>query len=311
MLALLSVLQNGQEFSGAELARRLETSPRTLRRDVERLRELGYPVQTQAGPGGYYRLVAGSAMPPLLLNDDEAVAVGLGLRLAAQVSLGESADDAASGALRKLEQVLPARLRRTMAAVLEATETGAGRAPAEVRIEVLSAVGRAIQRRERIRFVYTDREGAASRRDVEPYRQVLSRQRWYLLAWDLERHGWRTFRLDRISDVEATGRNFAPRRLPADTAAEYVEASFREPRIRAVITFHAPIDQVGNRFFPRDGVLESIDDARCRYTAWVDSLEWLAVIVAIRGIDFTVEQPPEFTEYCRELSGLLARAATS
>ncbi|WP_205857562.1 helix-turn-helix transcriptional regulator, partial [Phytoactinopolyspora endophytica] len=211
MLALLSALQSGQAFNGAELARKLTTSPRTLRRDVERLRELGYPVQTQTGPGGFYRLVAGSAMPPLLLSDDEAVAVGLGLRLASRMSLAAPADVAADGALRKLERVLPARLRRMLTAVLDATEAPAVPSPATVPLELLTALGQAIQQRRTVRFRYRDRQGESTRREAEPYRQVLSRQRWYLLAWDVERNDWRTFRLDRISDVAATERYFRPR----------------------------------------------------------------------------------------------------
>lgn len=298
MLQLLSALQTGRTWGGAELARRLDTSMRTLRRDVDRLRELGYPVEARPGPGGHYRLVAGTAMPPLLLDDDEAVAVAVGLRLVAES--GESA-------LRKLEQVLPARLRRKVAAVHATTETTAR---PTVSPGLLSLVGAAAQHHERLVFDYRSRGGTASSRRVEPYRQVLSRRRWYLLAWDLDKVEWRTFRLDRLADARTTGERFTPRELPAETAAAYLDAKLKEPHHRAVITFLAPAAEVADRLPDRDGTLEPLGEAHCRYTTWVDSFEWLAMITAISGLDFRVEEPAGFVDYCRVLRDRLDRAVT-
>ena len=310
MLALLSTLQDGRTWSGTDLAARLDTSPRTLRRDIDRLRELGYPVQARPGPGGHYQLVAGTAMPPLLLDDDEAVAIAVGLRLAA--GTGTQIDDeagAASRALRKLEQVLPARLRRKVTALHRATET-APSPGAAVSTRLLSLVGTAAEHHERLVFGYRSRHGEPSERRVEPYRQVLAGRRWYLLGWYLDRGGWRTFRLDRVTGARTTGERFAPRELPAASAAEYLDAALKAPRHRAVLTFLAPVQQLTGRLAHQDGTLEPIDAGRCRYTTWVDSFEWLAVTTAILGVDFRVEEPPGFAEYCAELRDRLGRAAT-
>jgi predicted DNA-binding transcriptional regulator YafY len=308
MLALLSRLQDGRTWSGPDLASRLGTSPRTLRRDVDRLRELGYPVQARPGPGGHYQQVAGTAMPPLLLDDDEAVAIVVGLRLAAgtRTPLDDEAG-AAPRALRKLEQVLPARLRRTVTALHRATETAAAPGPA-VSTRLLSLVGRAATQHERLAFDYRSRDGAPTQRRVEPYRQVLAGRRWYLLAWDIERGDWRTFRLDRVTDARTTGERFAPRELPAESAAAYLDAALKAPRHRAVLTFLAPYERLADRLAHQDGTLEPIDDTRCRYTTWVDSFEWLAMSVAILGEEFRVEEPTGFAEYCAELSGRFGRA---
>jgi predicted DNA-binding transcriptional regulator YafY len=312
MLALLSTLQNGRTWSGRDLAARLRTSPRTLRRDVERLRELGYPVQARPGPGGHYRLVAGTAMPPLLLDDDEAVAIAVGLRLAASTRArpdDEPDDDAAARALRKLEQVLPARLRHTVTTVHSATE--AAPAPgAVVSTRLLSLVGTAAEQHERLVFDYRSRSGEPTRRRVEPYRQVLAGRRWYLLGWDLDRADWRTFRLDRVTAARTTGERFTPRPLPAESAAAYLDAALKAPRHRAVLTFLAPVERMADRIGHQDGVLEPLGADRCRYTTWVDSFEWLAVVTATLGVEFRVEEPAGFVEYCAQLRDRLDRAAT-
>jgi predicted DNA-binding transcriptional regulator YafY len=313
MLVLLSTLQDGRTWSGPDLAARLGTSPRTLRRDVDRLRELGYPVQARPGPGGHYRLVAGTAMPPLLLDDDEAVAIAVGLRLAAstrtQVDDGEG-NDSASRALRKLEQVLPARLRHKVTTVHRATET-APVAGAAVSTRLLSLVGTAAEQHERLLFGYRSRDGAVTDRRVEPYRQVLAGRRWYLLGWDLDRADWRTFRLDRVTDARTTGERFAPRDLPAESAAAYLDAALKAPRHRAVLTFLAPAERLADRIGHQDGALEPIDAGRCRYTTWVDSFEWLAITTAILGVEFRVEEPAGFTEFCAQLAERLGRATTA
>jgi predicted DNA-binding transcriptional regulator YafY len=310
MLALLSTLQDGRSWSGSDLAARLGTSPRTLRRDVDRLRELGYPVQARPGPGGHYQLVAGTAMPPLLLDDDEAVAIAIGLRLAAGVrtQLDDEAG-AASRALRKLEQVLPARLRRKVTALHRATETAPAPGVA-VSTRLLGLVGTAVEQHERLVFGYRSRNGVASERRVEPYRQVLAGRRWYLLGWDLDRGDWRTFRLDRVAGARTTGERFTPRELPAESAAAYLDAELKAPRHRAVLTFLAPYQQMLDRLGHRDGTLEPVDDGRSRYTTWVDSFEWLAVTTAILGVEFRVEEPVGFAEYCTQLRDRLGRAVT-
>jgi predicted DNA-binding transcriptional regulator YafY len=310
MLALLSTLQDGRSWSGADLASRLGTSPRTLRRDVDRLRELGYPVQARPGPGGHYQLVAGTAMPPLLLDDDEAVAIAVGLRLAAgsRTQIDDEAG-AASRALRKLEQVLPARLRRKVTALHRATET-APDAGVAVSTRLLSLVGTAAEQHERLVFDYRSRDGEQTGRRVEPYRQVLAGRRWYLLGWDLDRGDWRTFRLDRVTGARTTGERFTPRELPAESGAAYLDAALKAPRHRAVLTFLAPYQLVLDRLGHQDGTLEPVDDGRCRYTTWVDSFEWLAVTTAILGVEFRVEEPAGFAEYCTQLRDRLARAVT-
>jgi len=308
MLALLSTLQNGRAWSGADLAARLDTSPRTLRRDVDRLRELGYPVLARPGPGGHYQLVSGTAMPPLLLDDDEAVAIAVGLRLAAATRTRvEDEDGAASRALRKLEQVLPSRLRRKVTALHRATET-APALGAAVSTRLLSLVGTAAEQHERLVFGHRSRDGTVTERRVEPYRQVLARRRWYLLGWDLDRGDWRTFRLDRVTDARTTGERFTPRELPAESAADYLDARLKAPRHRAVLTFVAPYREMVDRLAHQDGTLEPIGDDRCRYTTWVDSFEWLAVTTAILGVEFRVEEPAGFAEYCAQLRDRLGRA---
>ncbi|WP_106238447.1 helix-turn-helix transcriptional regulator [Allonocardiopsis opalescens] len=308
MLALLSLLQDGGGWSGEELAERLGVSRRTLRRDVDRLRSLGYPVHTRPGPGGHYRLAAGTALPPLLLDDEEAIAVAVGVRLAARTSAIADVDDsAATRALRKLEQVLPARLRPRVAAAHEGTEI-APDPGAQVPAGLLADLGGAVRRHERVRFTYRDRDGADTRRRAEPYRQVLLRRRWYLLAWDTERADWRSFRLDRVSGLVRTGQYFTPRELPAESAADYLAAAFRARRHRAVLTLHAPAEQVADRLRAQDGVLEPLTDGACRLTAWVDSFEWLATVVLTLGVDFDITEPDAFRSYCARLRERLDRA---
>lgn len=302
MLALLSLLQGGRSHSGAELARRLDTSPRTLRRDIERLRQLGYPVTTVRGPGGHYRLSAGAAMPPLLLDDDEAIAIALGLRLAADGSVSDIADTAAN-ALRKVEQVLPGRLRPRLRAMHAATETTVVDRP-QVTAELLHIVGEAGHRRQLLDFDYRDRDEIGSRRRVEPYRQVLVNRRWYLLAFDRDRADWRIFRMDRIGEVSVLPGQFPPREPPADTAVSYVEAALGSypPRHRLVVDFAAPFERVASRMAGREGELEPLDAEHCRYRVEADSYEWMAIMLAVSGFDYRIVAPHGFIEYSRELA---------
>src|SRR6478752_7210140 len=223
LLKLLSLLQAQRHWPGDELARRLEVSGRTIRRDVDRLRELGYPIEAMTGPTGGYRLRAGSAMPPLLLDDDEAIAIAVGLRTAAGSSV-TGIDETAVRALVKLEQVLPSHLRRRVGALGAATSTLPYSGPT-VDPGHLTTIAAACRDLECLRFGYRTRDGTASRRDVEPHSLVNHGRRWYLAAWDRGRADWRTFRLDRMAKPSATGVRFARRALPARDAAAYVAQS--------------------------------------------------------------------------------------
>lgn len=204
LLRLLSLLQARPSWTAPELAERLGITERTVRRDVTRLRELGYPVDAEAGPHGGYRLGRGGALPPLLLDDDEAVAVAVGLRLAADGSVS-GVDDATVSALAKLEQVLPARLAGRVRAVHETTAELRGRDPDRVDAAVLVTLAQACRAGERLRLGYTDRAGRAGERRADPLRLVRAGPRWYLVARDVERQAWRTFRVDRISTVTPAG----------------------------------------------------------------------------------------------------------
>jgi predicted DNA-binding transcriptional regulator YafY len=224
-LQLLSLLQTHQFWPGAELAERLAVSARTLRRDVDRLRDLGYPVDATPGVAGGYRLGAGAHMPPLLLEDDEAVAIAVGLRAAAGASV-EGIEDASLRALAKLEQVIPDRLRRRVNAVhtnvMSMRWSAAG---PTVDSEALAVTAQACRDREQLRFDYQRRDGEDTRRLVEPFQLVSAGRRWYLVAFDVRRRGWRTFRMDRLRQPALAGVRFAPRALPAPDAAAFVSDS--------------------------------------------------------------------------------------
>ena len=209
LLDLLALLQARRGWSGAELADRLEVSRRTIRRDVDRLRELGYPVESLAGPAGGYRLRAGTAMPPLLLDDEEAIAIAVGLSTAARASV-TGIEETAVRALVKLEQVLPAHLRRRVRALGSATVALPVGGPT-VDPQHLTVIAAACRDSERLRFAYRSREGANSRREVEPHSLVNVGRRWYLVAWDRQREDWRTFRVDRLARPAPSGARFTPR----------------------------------------------------------------------------------------------------
>src|SRR3954470_24194752 len=247
LLDLLTLLQARRDWPGAELAERLEVSRRTIRRDIERLRSLGYPVESLTGPAGGYRLQAGTAMPPLLLDEDEAIAIAVGLRTAARASV-TGIEETAIRALVKLEQVLPAHLRRRIAALGSATVSPAPGGPT-VDPQQLTTIGAAARTPESLRFAYASRDGRATRREVEPHALVNRGRRWYLVAWDRGREDWRTFRVDRLTRPAPAGRRLAPRTLPAADAAAYVEQSiagaFR--RFEARVTVHAPAAEVARR----------------------------------------------------------------
>jgi predicted DNA-binding transcriptional regulator YafY len=308
LLTLLSLLQGRRDWPGAELAERLGVSARTVRRDVERLRELGYPVESVTGPAGCYRLRAGTAMPPLLLDDEEAIAIAVGLRTAARASV-TGIEETSLRALVKLEQVLPARLRRRVSALGSATI--AVQSPgATVDPQVLTVIAGACRDSETIRFAYRSRDGAASRRVVEPHSLVNLGRRWYLLAWDRGRDAWRTFRLDRLKRPASTGVRFVPRDPPAPDAATYVAESLaaRPNRYEARVILEAPADRVRARVAPGWGTVEPIDERSCEYRSGDDDLGWLALRVAMFGVEFRVIEPPELVEHLRALGDRLARS---
>jgi predicted DNA-binding transcriptional regulator YafY len=308
LLELLSLLQTRRDWPGSELAERLAVSGRTVRRDVERLRELGYPVESLTGPAGGYRLRAGTAMPPLLLDDDEAIAIAVGLSTAARSSV-TGIEENAVRALVKLEQVLPAQLRRRVAALGSATIAPPVPGPT-VAPRDLTLIAAACRDLECIRFAYRARDGAGSRREVEPHSLVNLGRRWYLVAWDRGREAWRTFRLDRLDDPASTGVRFAPRRLPAKDAAAYVRQGITETphRFEARLTVHAPADEISRRVPLHWGTVEAIDAYSCEYRTGDDDLGWLAVRIAMIGVDFELHEPPELAEQLRALAGRLTRA---
>lgn len=264
-LALLNLLQTHRSWTGPELAARLGVSDRTLRRDVERLRELGYRIESAPGAEGGYRLEAGSAVPPLLLTDEEAVTMAVGLRLAAIQRLAGGPETSLS-ALAKLEQVLPAHLRRKVAAMAEFQPTGP-EGPL-VAPEVLGELALASRDHERLRFAYTKADGTESRRHVEPHTVVPAERAWYLVAWDLHREDWRTFRVDRMDEVRRTGARFSPRTLSEEAVQGHVMSavtSFATPPIEARVVMDLPLEEMRRFFGPWARGAEALDERR---TSW-------------------------------------------
>ena len=310
LLQLLSLLQGRRDWPGNELAERLEVSARTIRRDIERLRHLGYPVDSLTGPAGGYRLRAGSAMPPLLVDHEEAIAIAVGLRTAAGGSV-IGIEETAVRALVKLEQVLPAHLRRRVSALGSATSTLPVAGPT-IDPEHLTVIAGACRDSERLRFAYRSRDGVGSRCEVEPHSLVNHGRRWYLVAWDRARDDWRTFRIDRVARPASTGVRFTPRELPAKDAAAYVEQSIAGApnRFEAVVTLHAAAEEITRRVPSHWGAIEPIDAQTCKYRTGDDDLRWLALRIAMLGVDFEVHEPPELVEHLRALASRLGRAVS-
>jgi predicted DNA-binding transcriptional regulator YafY len=308
-LRLLSLLQTHRYWPGQELAERLGTSVRTLRRDVDRLRELGYPVAAQRGVDGGYQLAAGAAMPPLLLDDEEAVALVLGLRTAAQGAIA-GIEEASVRALAKVQQVMPPRLRRRVEALRAATVPAVWSSGPTIDPEALTAVAQACRDEERIRFAYTAQSGEETARHVEPYRLVSLGRRWYLVAYDLMRLDWRTFRLDRLQKARSTGLRFAPRELPAKDAAAFVRASLGNVSVTAhtvEVLVHAAGATVRS-LVGQWATVEDIDAHRCRLRMVADNLDWPAHALGSLGADFEVLGPPEMIEHLREWGSRFMRA---
>ncbi|ALG10884.1 helix-turn-helix transcriptional regulator [Kibdelosporangium phytohabitans] len=300
VLALLAALQTGKAFSGDELATRLDVTPRTLRRDVDRLRGYGYPVETQPGPGGYYRLAAGRAMPPLLLDDDEAIATLLGL--ATLASTGDasegSVDDAATRAYGKVDQFLPKRLRPRAVALRASLETTPMPAPG-TSAEAMSTLAEAIHHRHVVTFDYAGATATASSRRVEPHRQIHLHLRWYLLAWDLGKADWRVFRTDRITGLQRLGQGFDPRPLPAGSGIDYLRQGLAKDKQRVVVTVDASVTVVADAFKYRDGEFTAIAENRTRVVLVLDTWQWLLQSLAFLDAGFTIDEPAEFREMCR------------
>ncbi|WP_338699242.1 YafY family protein [Streptomyces sp. Q6] len=315
LLQLLSLLQTPREWPGGELADRLGVSRRTVRRDIDRLRDLGYPVQATLGTDGGYRLVAGKALPPLVLDDEEAVAIAVGLRAGAGHAV-EGVEEASLRALTKLEQVLPSRLRHRVATLQAATIPLTSGDGATIATETLTVIASATAGTERLRFHYQAADGAATRRLVEPCRLVSTGRRWYLVAYDIDRDDWRTFRVDRVSEPFATGARFAPREVPGGDAAEYVRhavATRGAATYEMDVEFAAPVDEVTARVPAVVGVpvaLPSGDGCRLRATV-SQPVEWTAVRLAMTGLDFRVRGPEELVVAVRELGARLSAAATT
>jgi predicted DNA-binding transcriptional regulator YafY len=308
LLELLTMLQARRDWSGHELASRLEVSTRTIRTDIDRLRNLGYPVEASPGVGGGYRLGHGTTMPPLLLDDEEVVAVAVGLRTTAGAGV-TGIEEASVRALVKLEQMLPSRLRHRIDAMRTATVSVPGAGPT-ADPAVLSAIASAIRASERLRFDYVDHEGRQTIRTAEPERLVVWGRRWYLLAWDVDRNDRRTFRVDRIKPRTPTGPRFRPRTLTDDDAATHVQRSAGTAnwRYRARIRIHASVDQV-RALLPLAVDVSADGPERCIIEAGSDSPHHLALYVGLLDTDFEIVEPPELAKAFIGLAERYQRAA--
>jgi predicted DNA-binding transcriptional regulator YafY len=309
LLRLLTLLQTRRSWTGPELGARLEVTARTLRRDVDRLRSLGYPVGSTTGVGGGYRLGAGSELPPLLLDDQEALAVSLGLRTAAAGGVS-GMEEVALRALAKLEQVLPVRLRRRLSA-LHASIVPLARSGPTVDAHTLAAIAAACRDNQRLAFGYQGNDGARTNRRVEPVGLVHTGWRWYLVAWDLGRADWRTFRVDRIASQLTAGATFFPRSPPEGGLAAYVSRSVSVAPypVRARVLLRAPIAEMARKVSPSAGALETVDGHSCLLHAGAPSLDALAVWMSLLGIEFEVRDPPEARAHLRRMGERALRAA--
>jgi predicted DNA-binding transcriptional regulator YafY len=299
LLKLLALLQSPRDWTGAELAGKLEVSPRTIRADIERLRGLGYPVDATRGSVGGYRLGAGGSLPPLLLSDDEAVAVVIGLRKSAELT---GLEESSLQALTKLEQVLPSRLRRRVNSIAAFTVQVPHDEPAPlIDPELLSQLAGLCRDHERLRF--------------EPYRLVNWGRRWYLVGYDLGRQDWRTFRVDRISPCIPTGPRFTPRQLPEDgDVATYLSrrVSAAGWRYRARVIVHAPAETMAAQLPPAAGTIEPIDEHTCLFSTGSSSVKGLAVHLGLLDTDFEIQDgPAELHAYFQQLAERYSQASRS
>lgn len=310
ILRLLSLLQTHRFWAGIELADRLEVSPRTLRRDIDRIRDLGYRVKAARGIAGGYQLQAGATLPPLLLDDDEAIAITVGLRTATGGSIA-GIEEASLRALAKLEQVLPARLRRRVHALQAFTVPLTYRRPATIDAETLITIAQACRDDERLQFEYRRRDGESGERSVEPHRLVSVGQRWYLVAWDVHRQAWRTFRIDRLKAPRTSGARFVRKPLPATDAATFVRESLGNMPVRyeARITVCSPAATVREqaRWFG-NATIEALDTQTSTLRMSGDSIAWLGASVMLLEADFTVHAPPQLAHWLDQARARIERA---
>ncbi|MFI6996356.1 helix-turn-helix transcriptional regulator [Nocardia sp. NPDC050175] len=310
LLRLLSLLQMHQDWTGTELAERLDVTTRTVRRDVDRLRELGYPVHAVLGPVGGYRLGPGASLPPLLLDDDETVAVTLGLQANATGSV-TGIEEASLRALTKVEQVLPTRLRHRVDALhsaVVAMPPRYGPGPA-VDAATLTTISAAIRAAETLRFDYLSHAGGETRRSVEPHRIAHWGHRWYLVGWDTDRADWRTFRVDRMSLRTPNGRRFTHRPSPGGDVVAYLRHTmgFALWPYRSVLRVHVPAEDLIGRV---EGLVTPIDEHTCRLEMGSDSYALVALVVGMLDVEFEVESPPELATHLQALAGRFTRATS-
>ena len=309
LLKLLSLLEMRRDWAGEELASRLDVTTRTVRRDVDKLRELGYPVHATTGTAGGYRLGAGASMPPLLLDDEEAVAIAVGLGAAVTAGVA-GMEETSVRALAKLEQVLPPKLRGRVAAFRSHTVP----VPMEgetVNASILTLLANACRDHDRLRFEYRAHDGTESYRITEPHRLARAGRRWYLLAWDIDRDDWRIFRVDRISPVTPTGPRFTPRDLPDDDVSGYIgrKVSTGAYRLTMRVTLGVPAEQARERIPERYGDVTEIDGGHCMLVSKVDNLDGAAMWLAGFGADFEVHEPVELRDRLSLMAERLRRAA--
>jgi predicted DNA-binding transcriptional regulator YafY len=303
LLKLLSLLQSPKDWSGAALAGELGVGVRTVRRDVDKLRNLGYPVEAVPGVAGY-RLGAGASLPPLLLDDEEAVAVAIGLRSSATGSVA-GIEESSVRALAKLEQVLPSRLRHRVKLLQSVAVTPT--VGATVEPDVLLAVAAACRDHQRLRFDYRSHDGTTTVRTTEPHRLVHTGRRWYLVGWDLDRDDWRTFRLDRLSPRIPTGPRFTPRQ-PPELDQTMSGVAWRAYRYQGRFLIQSPAEQLADRIANTVGTVEAIDESSCLLETGSNSLDELLLYIGILGYDFEVLSPPELVAHVQTLITRLTAA---
>jgi predicted DNA-binding transcriptional regulator YafY len=305
LLKLLGMLEGRIDWTAEELAQRLHVTTRTVRRDVARLRDLGYPVEAVAGPGGGYRLGAGGKLPPLLLDDDEALAVALGLRVAATAAVA-GLEDASLSALSKLEHVLPPRLRSRLEDVSVATISTQGMASSRVDHNALATAASATRAGLRVRFDYTDAEARSSERHAEPHRLVHTGRRWYLVAFDMDREDWRTFRLDRVSSLRSTGMRSTKRDAPDPVELVHRGLAIDAWRHKATVRLHVSLEMAQYMIPATVGALEPTEGEECRLVIGADEVSWLARYLLGLPFRFTVEEPAELSTELGEIGRRLA-----